>query len=214
MCVSNFKSTTGSRSLYRGDIDGPLGTRFVGAGRVAWDIETSGLDPKNDLIGTVQLHAPGVGTVVVQMDSDPPLRLCELLENAQVSKVFHHAMFDLRFMAAHWKVRPCNIYCTKVAAKLMDPNGVNPSSLQYLLAKYLGVEISKDQRTTNWLSSDLTDEQVDYACKDVEYLLPLLDLVVADVERSGLGDIYRSCLRFLPARVLLDLGNWPDVFAY
>ena len=214
MGVSNSKSKTGPRALYRGDIDDVLEARFIGAGRVAWDIETSGLDPKNDLIGTVQVHAVGVGSVVVQMDSDSPLRLCRLLENRQVGKVFHHAMFDLRFMVAHWNVQPCNIYCTKVAAKLLDPGQTKPSSLQYLLMRYLGVQINKDQRVTDWLSSSLTDEQIDYACKDVEYLLPLLDLIAADVERSGLADVYGSCLRFIPARVLLDLGNWPDVFAY
>jgi ribonuclease D len=214
MGVSDVTSTAGPRALYKGDIGDPLVARFVGAGRVAWDIETSGLDPKNDLIGTVQLYAPGVGAIVVQMDSSPPLRLRGLLENMQVSKVFHHAMFDLRFMVSHWNVQPCNIYCTKVAAKLLDPRGINPSSLQHLLGRYLGVEISKDQRVTNWLSSSLTDEQLDYACKDVEYLLPLLDLIAADVERSGMTNVYRSCLRFLPARVLLDLGNWPDVFTY
>jgi ribonuclease D len=123
-------------------------------------------------------------------------------------------MFDLRFMVAHWSVQPHEIYCTKVAAKLLDPKGVKPSSLKYLLTRYLGIEISKDQRVTNWLSSDLTDEQLDYACKDVEYLLSLHDLISNDVERSGLADIYRACLRFIPTRILLDLGNWPDVFTY
>ena len=189
-------------------------SRFAGAERIAWDIETSGLDPKSDRIGTIQLHAPGVGTAVVQVGSTPPRRACALLADARIGKVFHHAMFDLRFMVAHWNVQPCHVYCTKVAAKLLDPADSQSHTLQSLLAQHLGIKINKEQRTTNWLASQLTEEQLTYASADVEYLLPLLDRLVTDLRMADLYEMYRSCLRFLPTRVLLDLGGWPDVFGY
>jgi ribonuclease D len=151
---------------------------------------------------------------VIQIGDIPPRRACALLGDAQVGKVFHHAMFDLRFMVAHWNVKVCNIYCTKVASKLLDQAGGEMHSLKSLLAEHLGVNISKEQRTTNWLADQLTDEQLAYACRDVEYLLPLLDRLAADLNEAALDGIYRSCLELLPARVQLDLGGWEDVFTY
>jgi ribonuclease D len=203
-----------ARTLCRDDLDEPLMSQFGGTERIAWDIETSGLDPKNDRIGTIQLHAPDVGTAVVQVGRTPPRRACALLADPQIGKVFHHAMFDLRFMVAHWNVQPSHVYCTKVAAKLLDPAGSQSHTLQYLLARHLDIKINKEQRTTNWLASQLTEEQLIYACADVEYLLPLLDRLAAEMRGADLYETYRSCLRFLPTRVLLDLGGWPDVFEY
>jgi ribonuclease D len=209
-----LQATREPRIFCHDDLDERLASKFGDAERIAWDIETSGLDPKADSIGTIQLHATSVGTAVIQIGDAPPQRACALLEDAQVGKVFHHAMFDLRFMVAHWNVKVRNVYCTKVASKLLDQTSGDAHSLQSLLLAHLGIKISKEQRTTNWLASQLTDEQLAYACRDVEYLLPLLDKLNADLNRAALDETYRSCLQFLPARVLLDLGGWEDVFTY
>ncbi len=201
--------------LARSDLDTQLTHGFISATRIAWDIETSGLDPHRDRIGTVQIHAPEVGSVVVQLNKEVPTSLCKLLEDDGVLKVFHHAMFDLRFMVAHWKVRPARIACTKVASKLLTPQlSSTDHTLQSLLAEYLGVTINKDERLANWLAPSLTDSQLAYACGDVLHLLPLLDQLEQRLCCAGLSEIYQSCLDFLPTRVTLDLGRWPDVFAY
>ncbi|MCU7724563.1 ribonuclease D [Actinoplanes sp. KI2] len=202
-------------NVVRGDIDESLFGALVAAGEMACDIETSGLNPKLDRIGTVQIHAAGVGGVIIQVGRRRPDRLCRLIEDQSVRKVFHHAMFDLRFMTAHWNVTPSNVACTKIASKILEPQIENKChSLQQLLQRRLGVSISKDQRLTDWLTSDLSQEQIRYAAADVEFLLPLLQALEGDMAPAGLLALFQQCLEFIPARVRLELGGWPDVFAY
>ncbi|MDQ2874527.1 MAG: ribonuclease D [Actinomycetota bacterium] len=206
---------TDTCELLRDDLDEAFASRFGSAGCVAWDIETSGLDPRTDHIGTAQLHAPGLGTVIVQVGAVVPQRLCRLLADPAVRKVFHHAMFDLRFMVAHWDAQPARIACTKIASKLLSPQlATNCHSLQSLLASYLGVEISKAQRLTDWLAPELTAAQLAYASRDVAYLIPLLGELEQRLRTENLVGMYQACLDFLPTRVRLELGDWPDVFAY
>ena len=78
----------------------------------------------------------------------------------------------------------------------------------------LGVAISKDQRLSDWTAAELTPEQIRYAAADVEYLIPLLANLEEDLRSAGLMKLFGECLNFIPARVQLDLGDWPDVFAY
>jgi ribonuclease D len=201
--------------LLRTDLDASLAARLRNARRIALDIETSGLDPLKDKIGTVQVYAPEIGAIIIQLGAGFPGNLRDLLADERTLKIFHHAMFDLRFMVRHWKVEPTNVACTKVASKLLFPGMPNGGhSLQALLAEHLDIKISKDQRVTNWLAADLTPEQIEYACRDVVHLLPLLDCLEDQLRRAGLHALFRACVEFLPTRVQLDLGGWPDVFGY
>jgi ribonuclease D len=182
---------------------------------VAWDIETTGLDWSAEKIATCQLHSKTAGTVIVRGIFDVPQRLRVLLTDSTVLKVFHHAPFDLRFMSTHWDARPVQVACTKVASRLLDPGLPSEEhSLKRLLSRYLGIEIDKSERLSNWMASELTDRQLAYAAADVEYLIPLLTVLNKELRSKGLYDIYRSCCEFLPTRVALEVGCWPDVFAY
>jgi ribonuclease D len=183
---------------------------------VAWDIETSGLDWRNDRIGTCQLHAGSGVSVIVQTNREVPERLRTLLSSPDVVKVFHHAPFDLRFMTTQWKTHAASVACTKVASKLLFPAApAEEHSLKALLATHLGVVIEKgDVRTSDWTARDLTEEQLRYAASDVADLLQLYGVLTERLTRYGLMPLYESCLSFLPSRVELDVGGWPDVFAY
>jgi ribonuclease D len=183
---------------------------------VAWDIETTGLNWRTESIATCQLHAPGVGTLIVQLRGEaPPVRLCRLLADVRVKKIFHHAPFDLRFMHHWWKVIPSNIVCTKVASRLLDPFGeASAHTLRSLLGRVLGVEISKEQRLSDWRAPDLSPAQLAYAAADVEYLIPLRDELCSRLASSGLIEIFADCCAFLPAHVQLQVREWPDVFAH
>ncbi|MFG1916774.1 ribonuclease D [Micromonospora sp. NPDC048898] len=197
------------------DLDEWICQKITGAGRFACDIETSGLNPLEHRIGTVQIFAPEVGSVILQVQGNAPRQLCLLLEDARIQKVFHHAMFDLRFIASHWGVTPRNISCTKIASKILNPDAENKlHSLQNLLQQRLGVWISKDQRLTDWLTPELTADQIAYAATDVEYLLQLLDDLSENLKSAGLKELFDRCVDFIPSRVRLEVGGWPDVFAY
>lgn len=208
--------TTAAVDLLRSDLSSEWLDSLRTVKRIAWDIETFGLDWRVGQIGTCQLHAPELGTVIVQLkEGTTPHRLAALIGDTRVRKVFHHAPFDLRWMVSHWKVQPEAIDCTKMASRIIDQradSGVH--SLKYLLDHYLRVEIDKGQRLTNWLADDLTGEQLAYAAADVGYLLPLLDHLTVKLSNADLLGLYRRCAEFLPTLVRLQVGGWPDVFAY
>lgn len=204
-------------AVARGDLPAEYLVAFSKSPLVAWDIETSGLDWKQARIGTCQLFAEDVGVVVVSIDPEPaPQRLISLLENLRVTKVFHHAPFDLRFMAHEWNTRPESVKCTKVASKVADPEMPNEAhSLQRLVARYLGVELDKGLvRTSDWTVPTLSGEQIQYAAADVIYLPMLLRQLEARLGQLGRVRLYDRCCEFLPVRAALDVGGYPDVFAY
>jgi ribonuclease D len=138
-----------------------------------------------------------------------------LLSDSAVLKVFHHALFDLRFMCSHWKVEAKNIGCTKIASKIRhrdwDPAA---HSLKPLLQSRLGVILDKAEQVSDWFVPTLSPEQVAYAVSDVLHLVPLLDALRDDLMRSSQLALAEACFAHIPARVELDLGAYGDVFAY
>lgn len=202
-------------TLLRHDVTEDLLSDFREAGRVAWDIETTGLDWRDGQIGTCQLHAANTGTVIVQIGDERPDRLAQLLAEKSVLKVFHHAPFDLRWMAGHWRTPVAAIACTKVASRLLNPDAASPfHSLRHLTEHHLGVHLDKAERMSDWTLEKLTTSQLQYAAADVVHLLPLLDKLTEQLGGSGLLQHYQQCLAYLPTRILFDVNGWPDVFSY
>jgi ribonuclease D len=205
--------TTDAPMLYHGDIPEEFASAVRMAGAVAWDTETTGLDWRTERLCLCQLSARGAPVAVVRIDGTPT-RLRALLANESVRKVFHHAMFDLRFMTHTWGVRATNVACTKIASKLLEPAHPGKHTLQSLLRQHLGVEIDKGQRLSDWLAERLTAAQVSYAAKDVSHLVELLEALEAKLEAAGLLGLARGCFAHLPTRVELELRGYGDVFTY
>ncbi|WNV77832.1 ribonuclease D [Geodermatophilus sp. DSM 44513] len=201
--------------LYQGDIDQDFFDRARAEGRVAWDIETTGLDWATDRIGTCQLAVAGEIAVVQLGEWGAPDRLRSLLEDPIMVKVFHHAPFDLRFMAHHWKADPANVACTKIASKILDP-GLDPRahSLKPVLERYLGVVIDKAEQRSDWVRGALSNAQVAYAARDVQYLAELHDLMERRAVGVDVAPLLRASYDYLPTRVKLDLMGAEDVYAY
>ncbi|WP_432106435.1 hypothetical protein [Streptomyces sp. AA1529] len=202
--------------MYSGDISLTVYTEILKAGRIAWDIETNGLDPKQAKIGTCQLYSPEIGAVVVTDLADAsPKYLPALLAEYGVLKVFHHAPFDVSFMTNAWGVRAKNVACTKIAAKILSPSApAEEYSLKHLLRRHFNVPVDKYMRFTNWLSDSLSEKQVEYAVTDVIKLLDLYDLFQSQLARKGLTQLYDECRNFLPSHVSLKLLGCPDPFKY
>lgn len=181
---------------------------------IAWDIETTGLDWHNDKIGICQLYVPNRPAAIIRIDDTPPEKLRLLLLDTSIRKVFHHAMFDLRFMSYYWKVLPQNIACTKIAVKLLDVINRNKHSLKPILKKYLGIEISKHEQLSNWISDEITKKQISYAVNDVRYLLQLLSVLEGELKSKNLLELAHLCFAHIPARVQLDILGYGDVYSY
>lgn len=206
---------THNRVLVEGDISPELEWAARDSASVAWDIETSGLDWSSDVIATCQLHVPDKWTEIVRIRGGRPSRLRELLQSERVMKVFHHAAFDLRFMQHRWNVIPHNVVCTKVLSKIVQPQ-LSPAdhSLKPNLWRHLQVALDKSQQVSDWLSADLSPDQLAYAGRDVEFLLPLYERLMDLARADGLADIAERSFEYLPTRVQTDLRGCGDIFAY
>lgn len=205
----------GHVAMSRTDLSPEWLARAKEAGRVAWDVETSGLDFRRDEVHTCQIGL-GDEIAVVQLERGAePRNLRALLADPAVLKVFHHAPFDLRFMAHKWDVRPASVACTKIAAKILWP-GREPKaySLQPLLEEILGVRIDKSLQVSDWSREILSTGQMDYAANDVRYLLELFDALTAEARALGVADLMDASFAYLPARVMLDLSGAGDVYLY
>lgn len=200
--------------LYENDIPERYAEQIHQKKVVAWDIETSGLDWKSDVIATCQLYIPGNAVAIIKMGNTPPNILQSLLADISIKKVFHFAIFDLRFMSFYWKVKPQNIACTKIASKLLDPDNRDDHSLEAILKKYLDVEIDKSQQQSDWLSKKLTEEQINYAANDVIYLLLLLDVLERELKSKGLFELAQKCFAHIPTRAHLDILGYEDIYVH
>ncbi|WP_404382742.1 ribonuclease D [Caenispirillum salinarum] len=201
-----------SITLHHGDIPADLD---FGAS-VAVDTETMGLSLVRDRLCVVQLSA-GDGTahlVKLTRDYDCP-NLKRLLANPDVLKIFHFARFDVAMIKRSLGVDCAPLYCTKIASKLCRTN-TDRHGLKDLCLNLLGVEISKEQQTSDWGAEILTEQQQAYAAQDVLYLHRLKDVLDALLTREGRVDLAAECFLFLPTRGALDLAGWDevDIFAH
>jgi ribonuclease D len=201
--------------LLADDLDEELLDRVIECGRVACDIETTGLDWRRARIGTVQVATPTEIAIVQLEPGQVPTRLSHLIASPSVEKVFHHAPFDLRFMTSSWGVQARQVSCTKILSKIIDPAAPHEQhSLKPVLERYLGVHIAKDEQQSDWSTRTLRREQVAYAAADVRHLLQLLDVMTKRAEALAVWDLATASFAYLPTRVALDLRGCADVFAY
>jgi len=207
-------TTINGCEICHGDLPRSFVLNAVRTGEAAWDIETSGLDWREDRIASCQLMLPAGETVIVRNLDARPANLRALLADKQVRKVFHHAMFDLRFMSHHWAVPVQNIACTKIAAKLLDPECRQSHSLKSLVSQYLGVALDKSEQKSDWFASRLSAAQIDYAVSDVAHLCSLLAALEQQLGVRKLELLAQSCFAHIPTRVQLELLGYRDVYQY
>ncbi|HJU30339.1 MAG TPA: ribonuclease H-like domain-containing protein [Hyphomicrobiaceae bacterium] len=199
--------------LHKNDL--PAGIVFSGA--VAIDTETLGLKPHRDRLCVVQLSGGDNTAHLVQLDgkdwSAPRLRA--LLADPSLLKIFHFGRFDIAMLAKHLEVVAGPVYCTKIASKLARTY-TDRHGLKDLCSELLGIDLSKQQQSSDWGAASLTDQQKHYAACDVLYLHALKTKLDAMLAREGRTAAAEACFRFLPERAKLDLAGFEedDVFAH
>ncbi len=187
-------------------------------GPVAVDTETMGLITGRDRLCVVQISDGGGDEHLVRFGpgSDyaaPNLRA--ILADPARLKLYHFARFDLAAIRHYLGVTAAPVYCTKTASRLIRTY-TDRHGLKELVRELLGVEISKQQQTSDWGAPDLSDAQKDYAASDVRYLHQLKDKLDVRLARENRTALAQSCFDFLPWRAELDLAGWPevDIFAH
>jgi len=198
--------------LHKGDL--PAGLTFPNG--IAIDTETMGLNPHRDRLCLVQLSG-GDGTAhLVKFDGksyDAP-NLKALLADPKTLKIFHFARFDVAVLEHYLGVVTNPVYCTKIASKLARTY-TDRHGLKDLVGEILGIEISKQQQSSDWGAAELSDSQRAYAANDVLHLHALKARLDEMLARTGRQDLARAAFGFLPIRAKLDLSGFEDdIFAH
>ncbi|WP_428699305.1 ribonuclease D [Stappia sp.] len=206
--------------LHRGDLpdlSSPDLAAYAAADAIAIDTETLGLKPHRDRLCVVQL-SPGDGSAdVVQIaagQTSAP-NLARLLGDRSKTKLFHFARFDVAVLSNGLGIDCAPVWCTKIASRLVRTY-TDRHGLKDLAREMIGVEISKQQQSSDWAAETLSDAQLAYAASDVLYLHAIREQLAARLARENRTVIAQACFEFLPTRARLDLAGWDDtdIFAH
>jgi ribonuclease D len=199
--------------LHKGDLPDRLDLGSV----VAIDTETLGLNPFRDRLCLAQLSAGDGVCHAVQFQAGhyAAPNLTRLLADPKVTKLFHFARFDIVMFRRYLNVDCKPVYCTKIASKLVRTY-TDRHGLKDLVRDLLGVELSKEQQSSDWGAADLSEKQLAYAANDVAHLHALKAALDVMLAREGRAHLAQACFDFLPARAELDLAGWEeiDIFAH
>jgi ribonuclease D len=189
-----------------------------GPGPIAIDTETMGLITPRDRLCLVQLSDGRGEEHLVRFKPgsayDAP-NLKALIADPERLKLFHFGRFDIAAMQHYLGVLAAPVYCTKIASRLVRTY-TDRHGLKELVRELLGVDISKQQQSSDWGGETLSEAQRDYAASDVRFLHQLMAELDRRLAREGRTELARACFDFLPHRALLDLAGWPevDIFAH
>src|ERR1700761_4349479 len=199
--------------LHKGDLPAGLDLGPL----VAIDTETLGLNPNRDRLCLAQLSAGDGVCHAVQFAAGeyaaPNLK--KLLTDPKVIKLFHYARFDITMFRRYLGVDCKPVYCTKIASKLVRTY-TDRHGLKDLVRELLGVELSKEQQSSDWGAAELSEKQLAYAANDVASLHQLKTGLDSMLAREGRTELAKACFDFLPSRSALDLKGWEetDIFAH
>ncbi|MEN3972633.1 ribonuclease D [Sphingomicrobium sp. XHP0235] len=182
-------------------------------GPIAVDTEAMGLHPGRDRLCLVQLSDGGPDEHLVRFSPDSDYaapNLKALLADENRLKLYHFARFDIGIMAAYLGIMAAPLYCTRTASRLIRTY-TDRHGLKELVKEVLGIDISKQQQSSDWGGPELNDAQREYAASDVRYLHRLKEELDKRLEREQRVALAEGIFDFLPTRALLDLEGWEDV---
>ena len=179
---------------------------------IAIDTETMGLNPHRDRLCLVQLSAGDGNAHLVQIAhprADAP-NLKALLGAPARTKLFHFARFDVAVLEHNIGPIAGDIYCTKIASKLARTY-TDRHGLKDLCRELLGVDLSKQQQSSDWGADNLTEDQANYAARDVLYLHQIRTRLDNMLDREARQHLAEACFAFIRTRTALDLGGFADL---
>ncbi len=199
-------------NLYDGDL--PKSVNI--ANSIAIDSETMGLNPKRDKLCLIQVsNGDNICHLVkIDLSIQKPINLIKILKNNKIQKIFHYARFDVAVFKQNFKINIKNIYCTKIASKLVrtytDKHGYKD-----LCSELLNKNISKTEQSSDW-GGELTKDQQKYAATDVLYLHKIKEKLDKMLIRENRLKLANACFDFIEYRTDLDIHGWAeqDIFKH
>ena len=179
------------------------------------DTETTGLNLSRDRLCLIQIGVSRNECHLVKFeksevtDESKYKNLKSLLKNNNVKKIFHYARFDLAVIKKFFEIDCQNIFCTKIASKLVRTY-TDRHGLKDLCKEILEVDLNKSQQSSDWSASSLSKNQIKYASHDVIFLFELKKKLYQMLEREDRLEISEKIFSFLQTRVELDLSGWVD----
>ncbi len=198
--------------LYQND----LPENVILGSEIAIDTETTGLNLRRDRLCLLQISSGDGNAHLIQFTKDnyncPNVK--KLLSDPKILKIFHFARFDLAVLNQYLSIEISNIYCTKIASKLVRTY-TEAHGLKAICKELIKVELIKEQQSSDWANFKISEEQVKYAAGDVLYLHSLKEKLDEMLKREGRLEISRQCFEFLKTRSKLDLlGFESDIFSH
>ena len=177
---------------------------------VAIDCEFMGLNVKRDPLCLIQISSGNSDAHIVQLNRknyNAP-NLVKLLNNKNITKIFHFARADVGHIKHYLKVEVENILDTKIASKLARSYS-DSHSLKALIKEFINIDISKQFQSSDF-GGKLSDSQLKYCANDVIYLHKIHEGLNQILLREKRIDLYKNCLKFINTRVDLDLASFKE----
>lgn len=184
---------------------------------VAIDSEAMGLKIGRDPLTVVQLSSGNGDAHVVRLTRPayhaPNLK--RLLTDPAVLKIFHFGRFDIAAFDHAFGVLTTPVWCTKIASKLARTY-TDRHGLKELSKELLGVDMSKQQQSSDWGQDVLSADQIGYAASDVLHLHAIKARLTDMLVREGRLELAEAAFAYLPHRARLDVRGWEevDIFAH
>ena len=200
---------------FQGDIDSVALSKLESFKEIGVDTEATGLKiPHFDKLSLIQLSGKNDEAYIIQPNRknyDCP-NLVKLFENIKILFVFHYARFDLNAIEYFLKCKINNFFCTKISSKIIRNYSAN-HGLKDLAQEFVGKKLDKKYSATDWnkdLMTEITDQQLEYAAADCQYLIEIKNGLNKMMKREGKTELYNNCLKFLRTRIKLDQNGYTD----
>ena len=182
---------------------------------IAVDCEFMGLNVERDNLCLVQISSGKNDAHIIQLNRDnynaPNLK--KILENINISKIFHFARADLLFIKKYLNVEVENVHCTKIMSKLARSYS-DKHGLKDLIKEFTGNDISKSMQSSDF-GGDLSEKQLQYCAKDVIYLHKIFGSLEKILIREKRFHLYTDTIKFIHSRVNLDLASFSsDIWSH
>lgn len=198
------------------DLGDTVLSQYLNAEAIAVDTETMGLLPQRDRLCVVQLcdHQDRVTVIRIAKGQTAAPNLKQLMEAANIVKVFHFARFDVATLRHNLGIQVTPIFCTKIASKLARTY-TNRHGLKDLVQELEQVELDKTAQSSDWGNAvNLSEKQLRYAANDVRYLLSARQKLINMLQREERWNLAQECFKCLPTIVSLDLLQFKDLFEH
>ncbi len=203
----------GETKVYLHNNDLPNSLKFPN--EIAIDTETTGLNLVRDRLCLIQIAFSKNESHLVKFDNSffkkkkTAQNLVSLLGNKKIQKIFHYARFDLAIIKKSFGFFCENIFCTKIASKLVRTY-TDKHGLRDLCKELLGVDLNKTQQSSDWSSEELSEQQLKYACNDAIFLFQLKKILESMLLREDRKQLSKTIFNFLESRIELDFLGWID----